>query len=220
MLRYLRSEPVTLTLLIVYGAPLVVVGLLRLFQLSGLQIALPELERVLSGNLVPFIAHIVGVIGFNLLGALQFSATLRLRRPHVHRNIGWLAVVSGMTVAFSGLWLSLFFPVSDTTTPTFTFFRIVASVVLATFLYLGLLTAIARQFHAHRNWMIRAYALSMGTTTQGLLFVLWESALGPLPQIVNAYVFAVGWTLTLAFAEFFFVTHKGRSPQSKGISNG
>ena len=108
--------------LLLYGMPLVIVAGLRLVELSGLRLGLPDLERILTGTLFPFVAHIIGVIVFNTLAPFQFSNGLRTSLPKAHRAVGWPVFLSGTTIATSGLWLSLFFPVADHTTPLFTFF--------------------------------------------------------------------------------------------------
>ena len=200
-------------LLFLYGLPLIIVSVLRLAQLAGASITLPDTERILSGNLVPLIAHIVCVIGFNTFGVLQFHARLRHAWPQIHRRIGWAALLCGFCVALSGLWLSLSFHPADYVTSLLTTFRALASVLLATFLTLGLRAVLCRDFHIHRCWMIRAYALALGTTTQGLLMAMWEATLGPLPDAMHAVAFAMGWGLTLATAEFFFVNrHRSLAP--------
>ncbi|NRB02761.1 MAG: DUF2306 domain-containing protein [Rhodobacteraceae bacterium] len=213
MLHCIQKDPVKLFLLVVYGAPVVIVAHLRLIELSGIPLGLPDLDRVLSGARLPFVAHIVGVIGFNLLGALQFSTQLRSVYPRLHRGIGWCATLAGLSLGLSGLWLSLFFPVADHTTPLFTAFRVIASCVLVAVLVIGLHKAIFRHFRAHRNWMIRAYALALGTTTQGLLTLAWEEAIGPLPDLMHAVVFAAGWGLTLLIAELILVDHAKSEPR-------
>ena len=213
MLHCIQKDPVKLFLLVVSGAPVVIVAHLRLIELSGIPLGLPDLARVLSGARLPIVAHIVGVIGFNLLGALQFSTQLRSVYPRLHRGIGWCATLAGLSLGLSGLWLSLFFPVADHTTPLFTALRVIASCVLVAVLVLGLHKAIFRHIRAHRNWMIRAYALALGTTTQGLLTLAWEEAIGPLPDLMHAVVFAAGWGLTLLIAELILVDHAKSEPR-------
>ena len=46
--------------------------------------------------------HIVGAAVYALLGAFQFSARLRRRRPGWHRRAGRVLVVAGLAVALSG----------------------------------------------------------------------------------------------------------------------
>jgi uncharacterized membrane protein len=52
---------------------------------------------------VPLVVHIVSALGYAVLGAYQFSAALRRRRPGWHRAAGRVLVVPGLTVAFSAL---------------------------------------------------------------------------------------------------------------------
>lgn len=96
------------------------------------------------------------------------------------------------------------------------FFRVLASLLLGTFLAFGLCSAIRRHFDSHRSWMIRSYALVLGTTSQGLLMVLWEQVFGTVSHTMHAILFAAGWLLTLAIAERVFVTSKNVSIGPKG----
>jgi uncharacterized membrane protein len=43
------------------------------------------------------------------LGAFQFSSRVRRRRPGWHRMAGRVLVVLGLAVAFSALWMTLFY---------------------------------------------------------------------------------------------------------------
>jgi hypothetical protein len=79
-----------------------IAGSLRLVELAGgphLRLANPRL----AASPVPLVVHIVGALGYAVLGAFQFSAALRRRRPGWHRAAGRVLVVLGLTVAFSAL---------------------------------------------------------------------------------------------------------------------
>ena len=64
----------------------------------------------LTASPVPLVVHIVSALAYAVLGAFQFSAALRRRRPGWHRAAGRVLVVLGLAVAFSALCLTLFYP--------------------------------------------------------------------------------------------------------------
>ena len=64
---------------------------------------LPTNPRI-NASPAPVVVHIVTVTIFAFLGAFQFSARLRRRRPSWHRGSGRLLVVAGLGVAGFGLF--------------------------------------------------------------------------------------------------------------------
>ena len=92
--------------------------------------------------------HIVSAIAYAVLGAFQFSAGLRRRRPGWHRAAGRVLVVLGLAVAVSALWLTLFYPRQPGTGELAYIFRLAfgsgmaASVVLG-FAAIGAVTSLA-----------------------------------------------------------------------------
>ena len=82
-------------------------GSARLVELAGGPSVLPAR---LDLSAVPLGVHIVSVIIYAVLGAFQFSAGLRRRRPGWHRAAGRLLVVVGLVVALSALCLTALYP--------------------------------------------------------------------------------------------------------------
>jgi uncharacterized membrane protein len=107
---------------------------------------------------VPVVVHIACAVLYAVLGAFQFSARLRRRRPGWHRVAGRALVVLGLAVAFSALWLTLFYPRQPGTGELAYVFRLAFGSGMAASIILGL-TAICRGNVArHQAWMTRAYA--------------------------------------------------------------
>ncbi len=65
----------------------------------------------------PVLIHIATSLTFSILGALQFSPSLRRSRPHWHRISGRLLVLPGFASALSGLWMALFYLLLKTLRP-------------------------------------------------------------------------------------------------------
>ena len=100
-----RGEWLVIALLIALSALPVGAGAVRLAGLaSGVEIT-PENARFFAAPL-----HILSVSVYCVLGAFQFSPVIRRRRPGWHRGAGRLLVPLGLVAAFSGLWLTQFYP--------------------------------------------------------------------------------------------------------------
>ncbi|HEU4348417.1 MAG TPA: DUF2306 domain-containing protein, partial [Actinoplanes sp.] len=95
--------------LVVLSIVPIVAGSLRLLDVAGGPQLLPANPRI-DAVPAPVVVHIVAAALYALLGAFQFSARLRRRRPHWHRTSGRMLVAAGLVVAASGLWMTLFYP--------------------------------------------------------------------------------------------------------------
>ena len=149
---------------------------------------------------VALVVHIVSATAYSLLGAFQFSAGLRRRHARWHRTAGRVLVPMGLAVALSALWLTVVYPTEVNTGPLLYWSRVLFAVAMATCLVWGLKTVRARNFRAHRAWMIRAYALGLGAGTQVVTIGLAEATLGTSTPVVDAAT-AAGWAVNLAVAE-------------------
>ena len=81
----------------------------RLVELLGGPEVLPTDARF-AASPAPLVVHVVAAVVYAVLGAFQFSASLRRRRPRWHRRAGRLLVALGLAVALSGLWMTLLYP--------------------------------------------------------------------------------------------------------------
>ena len=86
-----------------------VAGSLRLVEVAGGPHLMPANPRI-TASPAPVVVHIVCAVPYAVLGAFQFSARLRRRQPGWHRATGRVLVVLGLAVAFSALWMTLFYP--------------------------------------------------------------------------------------------------------------
>ena len=175
-------------------------GTLRLVELAGGPALMPANPR-LNASPVPVVVHIVSAVGYGVLGAFQFSAGLRRRRPGWHRAAGRVLVVLGLAVALSALWLTLFFPRQPGTGALAYVFRLAFGSGMAASLVLGLTAIRRRDVVRHRAWMTRAYALALGAATQ--LFTL---GIGPAVfgagELTHDLSLGAAWIINLAVAEY------------------
>jgi len=107
------------------------------------------------------------------LGAFQFRAGLRERRPRVHRVIGRIYVPAALLTGASGLYMAAY---SHSGMITHLGFGFLGAAVLAT-TSVAFIRIRALNIVAHREWMIRSYALIFAAV---MLRVL-------LPLLIIAY---------------------------------
>ena len=189
--------PLALVALVLVPA---VAGSVRLVEVFGGAHVLPANPRI-TASPVPVVVHIVCAVLYAVLGAFQFSATLRRRRPGWHRVAGRALVVLGLAVAFSALWLTLFYPRQPGTGELAFLFRLAFGSGMAASIMLGF-TGIRRgNIARHRAWMTRAYALALGAGTQVFTQGIGNAVFGT-STLATDLSLGAGWAINLAVAEY------------------
>jgi uncharacterized membrane protein len=191
-----RVIPLALVALVLI--PLVA-GSMRLVEIAGGPHMLPANPRIDSVP-APMVAHIVAAAVYALFGAFQFPARLRRRHPDWHRRSGRVQVGTGLVVAASGLWMTLFYsgaPGGDLLWAV----RLLVGSAMATSLVLGFTAIRRRDIAAHRAWMIRAYALAVGAGTQTFTQGFGKALFGT-GDLSIALAMTTGWLINLAVAEW------------------
>ena len=191
-----RSWPVPAAL-IALGAIAVLAASARLVELAGGPGLLPPR---FDPSPIPLATHLVSVIGYAVVGASQFSAALRRRRPRWHRAAGRLLVPAGLVVALSALWLTLFYPRTEGGDLLY-LFRLLAGSGMAVSLVLGYTAIRRRDIARHTAWMTRAYALALGAGTQVFTLGIGEAIFGVNDRSI-ALLQGAGWAINLAVAEW------------------
>lgn len=137
---------------------------------------------------------------FGILGPLQLIGALRARFGRVHRLAGGVFVACGLGLGLSGL--SLLLAVEPIATPLITGLRALAGVALPVALALGLAAAKVRDLRRHRAWMLRAYAIGMGSGSVAVVFFPIFVVAGEVPQGLAAdALFAAWWIGCVVLAE-------------------
>jgi len=177
----------------------VVAGSLRLLEVGGGPQLLPTNPRI-DAFPAPVVVHIVAAALYALLGAFQFSARLRRRRPGWHRTAGRVLVGAGLVVAVSALWLTLAYPGAPGGDLLWAI-RLLVGSAMAAGIVLGFTAIRRRDIAAHRAWMIRAYALAVGAGTQVFTQSVGEAVFGT-SELSTALSVSSGWVLNAAVAEW------------------
>ena len=175
----------------------IIAGSLRLVELSGGAAVLPAKPT----STLPLVLHIVSASIYSVLGAFQFSAGFRRRRPGWHRVSGRLLVVLGLVVALSALWLTVFTPFFEGSGPLYQAFRLVFGSAMVASIVLGCLAIRRRDVAGHMAWMIRAYAIALAAGAQVFTLGIGEAIVGK-GDTSNALFAGAGWVIDLAVAEW------------------
>ncbi len=200
--------PFALVALVVVPA---IAGSLRLVELAGGPQLIPTNPR-LTASPIPLVVHIVSALGYAVLGAFQFSATLRRRRPGWHRVAGRVLVVLGLAVALSALCLTVCYPRQPGTGALAYLFRLAFGSGMAASIVIGFAAIRHRDVARHRAWMTRAYALALGAGTQVFTQGIGNTLFGTT-ELTTDLCLGAGWAINLAVAEYVI----RRSPRRRTV---
>jgi len=163
--------------------------------------AVPEDSLRLASVPVGFFVHSLAGVLFGVLGPLQFVRALRRRFGALHRLSGRVFVLAGVGLALSGLALLL--QVESIATGLLDAARGFFGLALIVVLVLGVAAARAHNMLRHRAWMIRAYAIGMGSGTVALVLFPVYLISGEPPTGLTTDIMVVGmWLLTIAVGEW------------------
>ena len=195
--------------LIAFGLiPILANALRRAAMAAG---AAPTPSADSGGMSLPVVLHVLGATVFVVLGALQFSAGIRRRRPSLHRIAGRLAILAALLAALSGVWLA--FAALPDSSALLLVFRLLAATGMALCIVLGFGAIRRRRFADHRAWMIRAYAIGLGAATQVFTLGFGEELFGR-SELSVALLNGAGWAINLAVAEWAIRRESPRSARS------
>jgi uncharacterized membrane protein len=177
-------------------------GAVRLSNLANRAAITPDNARFMAVPL-PVIMHIIAALAFCMIGAFQFAPRFRQRHPNWHRAAGRWLMVAGLITAFSGLWMTLFYPIPQALQgPLLYIVRLLVSVGMAVSIVLAWNTVRRKNIPAHRAWMLRAYALGQGAGTQALILAPYALLIGDPSQITRDVLMTAAWVINLVFVEW------------------
>ena len=179
--------------------------------------ALPGDSLRLASVPVAFFLHSLAGVLLGVLGPLQFVRALHRRFGTLHRLTGRVFVLAGAGLALSGLTLLL--QVESMATGLLDAARGVFGLALIAALMRGVAAARVHDMHRHRAWMIRAYAIGMGTGTVALVMFPLYLITGEPPMGLASDIVVVGmWMFNIALGEW--VVRRLAFPPSLGPPQG
>ena len=197
-----RREWAILAIILVYSFIPAFGGLLRVIELAGGPVIVPENPRAVADPL-PVVMHIISSFLFCVLGALQFLPSIRRHFPAVHRMAGRTVAIAGCISASTGLWMTIHFPFSEELQGGVLYWtRIALSLTMAGLIVWAVIAIRSRNVLGHQAAMLRAYAIGQGASTQAILGIGWISVIGsePLGPLRDGMMVAA-WGLNLLIAE-------------------
>ena len=139
-----------------------IVSILRYFT----RLAEPPAPVVANAFATPFLAiHVAASVIALVLAPLQFMSAIRLRWPGAHRATGRIYLGACALGAPSGLILSF----GTTSGPVAASGFAMSAVLWPAFTWLGWRAATDRRIPAHRDWMLRSYAVVANAITLRVL---------------------------------------------------
>jgi uncharacterized membrane protein len=207
---------VPLVLLLISAIPLAA-GFVRLMGLAGNLEISTENARFVAAPF-PVIVHMLSVGLFSILGALQFSSTLRQRRTQWHRVAGRIVAVNGVIAALSGLWMTVLYPIPPELQGGLLYaVRVFVSIAMLLSIFMAVAAVKGGDIATHRAWMIRTFALGHGAGMQVVVLLPWMLLIGTPTVLQRDVLMSLAWLINLNIAEM--AIHRW-SPQSLNLSRG
>ena len=178
----------------------VAIVLLRIYVLAQPVLPTNAFDAAYSGHTALTLLHIIPGLVFVILGPLQFIAKIRRKYLTFHRWSGRVYVACGVVVGISALILSFVVGFAGLTGAA-------AIVFFSPLFLISLGLAVYRIRHrevvAHREWMIRAFALGLAITTIRPMVTILIALTGhPFSEVIGI-CFWLGFSLHLVIAELW-----------------
>ena len=213
----------------IFARPLWLVIFLLIATFIPIIAATLTMYQILTGQLPPgsikFTAvpgslffHALGGTLFGLLGPLQFAGVLKRRFGRLHKFTGRVFVAAGLLLGLSSLRLLSEFP--DASTWVLIAARLAAGIGMSLALIWAVLAIRQGNVARHRAWMIRAYAVGMGSATISFIMLPIYLITGePVEGYAADLLFVASWVINIIIAEWAIrrgnpaLTRLGKSPR-------
>ena len=156
--------------------------------------------QILEFSFLGTFLHLLGGGAVIIIGASQFSKTLRTRRPAVHRMLGLSYIVGEMLGGVSGFYLALnsFGGLAG----HYGFALLAIAWVSATLIAYNCIRQ--RNITAHQRWMIRSYALTLAALSLRIYLPAFLIAGAPFEEAYPLIAWLC-WVPNLIVAEWVII---------------
>ncbi len=155
---------------------------------------------------IAFFIHVYASLWVLFAGFTQFSKRLQRNNPSLHRTLGYVYVVDVLLITGPAGLIMGFYANGG-------LFSRIAFVLLAVlwifFTAMALIKAKQKNFKAHRNYMIRSYALTLSALTLRAWKYAITNTMTVPPMDVYRVVAWLGWLGNLIFAEYLIWRNGG-----------
>lgn len=170
----------------------------------------PDIRRTFQEHRAEIVTHAIGASIALMLGPWQFIGKLRARVPRLHRWMGRIYLLGILVGGLAGLYMSWFAFGGWVSTGGF-------GTLALLWLWTGVQayrTARARQFAAHRAWMIRNFALALSAVTLRIGLPIGFGMGWPFEVFYPALAW-VSWVPNLLVAEWLIRPKSKPRPVTK-----
>ena len=202
-----QSDKTLLTVLLILCLIPVLSGVYRLYSISANGAGDPENLHYLT-NPAPIAVHMLSYMAFCVFGTFQIAPGFRARHPKWHKIAGRLLIPTGLIAAATGIWMTLNYPPLISNGETVGMIRIAFGAAMILSLILGIIAIRRRNIETHKRWMLRAYAIAMGASTQALVAIPWFVIIGEPQGLPWALAMTLAWLFNLSVAERYARTNQ------------
>jgi hypothetical protein len=191
------------------GLPAIFILALVVMGPTGNEAISAAINTVYFDTSAAILVHGGAGILFFLTMPFQFSPALRVKNLNWHKMGGRITVLSGYTMALSGIWMH------HVLSPDSLGMRYVSLVILSIAMCaafsIALWHIINRNIETHRKWMIRAVAITLASVSplfvEAILYLLFshlENTFAIINQFQHDYGRLVGIAINLSIIEYIF----------------
>jgi hypothetical protein len=117
------------------------------------------------------------------------------------------------------VWLTAFYPNLNDTGALLTAIRLTFGTAMVAIIVVAYTSIKRRDIARHRAWMIRAYALALGVSTQIFTLGFGQAIVG-VTKLSTALLVGAGWVINLAIAEWAIRRRFRRPPGRRAGAEG
>lgn len=151
---------------------------------------------------VSFFTHVFTGMFALIAGFTQFSGSIQKKRPKLHRTMGYIYVIDILFITGpAGLIMSYYANGGISSRIAF----MLLSVLWISFTAIALVKAIQKKFIAHKQFMIRSYALTLSALSLRGWKVLIATFTHIHPMDRYRIIAWLGWGLNLIIAEIIIM---------------
>ena len=161
---------------------------------------------------VAFFIHVYASMWVLFAGFTQFSKWFLKHKPRLHRILGYIYVTDILLITGpAGLLMGFYANGGLISRIAF----VLLAILWIYFTAMALIKAKQKNFRAHRNYMIRSYALTLSALTLRAWKYAITNTIALPPMDVYRVVAWLGWVANLALAEY--IIYRYNREKKKGI---